>query len=85
MVEKFVKKPVEVEAIQYTGKNMQQIIDFTAGIARFGHGHLSIYTLEGDMIVEIDDWVIKGVEGEFYPCKPQIFEKTYDKQNYRRD
>jgi len=37
-----------------------------------------IQTLEGDMLARIGDWIIKGINGEFYPCKPEIFEKTYD-------
>jgi hypothetical protein len=37
-----------------------------------------IYTLEGDMAAQAGDWIIKGVNGEFYPCKPDIFEKTYE-------
>ena len=42
---------------------------------------LTIHTLEGDMIASIGDYIIKGVNGEFYPCKPDIFEKTYEKVN----
>ena len=39
---------------------------------------LSVHTLEGDMRASVGDWIIKGVNGEFYPCKPDIFEKTYE-------
>lgn len=43
--------------------------------------HLSIVTLEGTMQASIDDWIIRGVQGEFYPCKPDIFEQTYEPTN----
>lgn len=46
-------------------------------------GELMIRTLEGDMRVSVDDWVIRGVQGEFYPCKPDIFEATYDRANLK--
>ncbi len=77
---KFRKKPVVIEAIQYVGGNKQEIIDFTEGKTRTntGHSHLTIPTLEGDHKAEVSDWIIKGVAGEFYPCKPDIFEQTYD-------
>ena len=41
---------------------------------------VQIVTLEGVMLVQWDDWIIKGVKGEFYPCKPDIFEATYEKE-----
>lgn len=78
---KFRKKPVEIEAVQFTG-NVWPIIDFVdegqASVDSFG-SDLKIHTLEGDMNVSLNDWVIKGVRGEFYPCKPDIFEATYEK------
>ena len=48
----------------------------------FDRGYMEIKTLEGTMRANIGDWIIKGVNGEFYPCKPNIFEKTYDKESY---
>lgn len=78
---KFRKKPVVIEAIQYTGDNVQQIIDFTAGQAFKPGGksdQLFIETLEGDMGATTGDFIIRGVKGEFYPCKPDIFEATYE-------
>lgn len=77
----FRKKPVEVEAVQFTG-DVWPVLDFVDGKNAFANemgGKLTIRTLEGDMTVSINDWVIKGVQGEFYPCKPDIFEQTYDK------
>lgn len=77
---RFRKKPVEVEAVQFTGDNADEIGRF-AGLAAgvFGRDHhLQIKTLEGNMTVSPGDWVIRGVKGEFYPCKPDIFAETYE-------
>ena len=78
-VEQYQKKPVVIEAIQWTGDNFVAIDEFiTISHSTFPKdGKIIIPTLEGDMIASIDDWIIKGVNGEFYPCKPNIFEKTY--------
>lgn len=78
---KFRKKPVVIEAIQYKGDNKQEIMDFVGEDCRTNTGYdfLTIVTLEGNHKAEINDWIIKGVKGEFYPCKPDIFEETYDK------
>lgn len=77
---KFRKKPVEVEAIQYDGNNAKEILSFMfPDIQPDGEPTLgTIKTLEGEMKVSNGDWIIKGVNGEFYPCKPDIFEKTYE-------
>lgn len=50
-----------------------------AGAGRGDPGLLTIDTLEGEMTVSVDDWIIRGVKGEFYPCKPDVFEATYDR------
>jgi len=76
------KKPVEVEAMQidcedYDG--MSEIVTWCGGRAiDIGASVIEIDTLEGTMRAECGDWIIKGVAGEFYPCKSDIFEKTYD-------
>jgi len=79
---KFRKKPVVIEAIQYNGDNTKEIIAFTTGErqARTNtcYSFLTIPTLEGDHKADVGDWIIKGIAGEFYPCKPDIFEKTYE-------
>lgn len=78
---KFRKKPIVVDAIQFNGENYEEIEKFTDNAA-FKNTTLEILyinTLEGTMRINDNDWVIKGVNGEFYPCKPDIFEKTYDK------
>lgn len=77
------KKPVEVEAEQVTEENLLEVAEWCDGFAAtqsvdHERPHINIYTLEGTMRAEVGDWIIKGVNGEFYPCKPKIFEKTYD-------
>lgn len=78
------KKPVEIEAVQWFNHGdhpMVEVYDpekagkFIKGVGPYGW----IKTLEGGHIVIPRDWIIKGVKGEFYPCKPDIFEATYDK------
>lgn len=76
---KYRKKPVEIEAIQFKGTNIAQCLSFLKGQYLFENNSLKIKTLEGNMLVSTDDYIIKGVNGEFYPCKPDIFEKTYEK------
>ena len=78
MIRKFKKKPVVIEAMQYTG-NAVEIFNFTDKTATLNEDHtMTIPTLEGDHIASLNDWIIKGVKGEFYPCKPDIFEMTYE-------
>ena len=75
------KKPVVIEAIRWTGANVDEVLGFilTKGEARRGLNNvIYIDTLEGTMAADKGDWVIKGVKGEFYPCKPDIFEATYE-------
>lgn len=83
---KFRKKPVVVDAIQFDGtvEGVGRIMDFTdrSVIRRVdelaGTDGFFVHTLEGDMAFGEGDWIIKGVAGEFYPCKPEIFEATYE-------
>lgn len=78
------KKPVVIEAVQleYSTASQENCIKFTNGIAKKGlDGGLIIPTLEGDMIANTGDWIIKGIKGEFYPCKSDIFEQTYELVN----
>ncbi len=79
------KKPVEIEAIQFTGDNGEQVAEWCDGtfetITCHGEGPPTVVfidTLEGRMSANRGDFVIRGVQGEFYPCKPDIFAKTYD-------
>lgn len=76
---KYKKRPVVIEAIQYTGENPAEIKEFVGENCRINKdGYIFIRTLEGSMEVSVGDFVIKGVNGEFYPCKPDIFGKTYE-------
>jgi hypothetical protein len=77
-VSAFRKKPVEIEAVQYTGDNGQEICLFVGEADRNEKNQFLIHTLEGTMAADPGDWIIKGVKGEFYPCKPDIFEATYE-------
>ena len=80
---RYRKKPVEIEAIQWDGDEatvdviFHWEIDPATSIALNGE-HLHIATLEGDMRADVGDWIIRGVKGELYPCKPDIFAATYD-------
>jgi hypothetical protein len=76
---KFRKKPVVIDAIQFTGHNLFEVAQFAGDTARRGPGGpVVIRTLEGEMTCSPGDWIIRGVKGEFYPCKPDIFAATYD-------
>jgi hypothetical protein len=86
---KYRKKPVVIEAIRWTGTNWDEVCEFL-NVPQNGRGDVEtlkhdpsrmpviIHTLEGDMRAELGDYIIKGVKGEFYPCKPDIFEQTYE-------
>lgn len=78
MIRKYRKKPVIIKAIQWTGKNLSEIDDFMGRTVENKGAALVIHTLEGDMEASIGDYIIKGLNGEFYPCKPDIFAKTYE-------
>lgn len=80
MARAYRKMPVVVEAVQWTGENHAEMCEFVDPeafeiIPRIG---LVIHTLEGDYHASPGDYIIKGVNGEFYPCKPDIFAKTYE-------
>ena len=77
---RFRKKPVIIEAIQWTGENLVELIAFglTGAYLLATDKQLQVSTLEGGHIASVGDWIIKGVKGEWYPCKPDIFEQTYE-------
>lgn len=83
---RFRKKPVVIEAVQFTGQNGKEVCDFAGlegvDVESAGGKHvrpfLIIPTLEGNHRADVGDWIIKGVAGEFYPCKPDIFAATYE-------
>lgn len=92
---KFRKRPVVIEAIQWTGENLAQVLSFTGKHPKWKEwfrdfdayeAHVradrcvfKILTLEGTMEASPGDWIIRGVNGEHYPCKPDIFDKTYER------
>lgn len=89
---KYRKLPVEIDAFEYDGdlKNRSgeyyvpdwAVNAFETGVLHYGAKvpwELYIKTIEGKMHVSVGDYVIRGVNGELYPCKPDIFEKTYEK------
>lgn len=78
---KYRKKPVVIEAVRFTGDNFKDVSEFAADISdgcSLRNGIVYIDTLEGTMAANEGDWIIKGVKGEFYPCKPDIFAMTYE-------
>lgn len=75
---KFRKKPVIIEAVQLTAETVDEVIAFCPALKSHPAAGIVIETLEGNMIASTGDWIIKGVKGEFYPCKPDIFEATYE-------
>ena len=88
-INKYKKKPIIIEAVQWTGINLEEIESFVGDSLDYNYKthwdssdlsniEVKIKTLEGDHIVSIGDYIIKGVNGEFYPCKPDIFKKTYE-------
>jgi len=88
---KFRKKPVVIEAVQFDWDNAEEIMGWAdaseppcsmsalyVGEHTDAASGLLITTLEGEMRADCGDWIIRGVKGEFYPCKPDIFEATYE-------
>lgn len=94
MIKQFRKRPVVISAIKWTGENLREVISFTNGPPETRSYHasmkwdeyddlverdgLKIFTLEGKMNADVGDWIIRGVAGEYYPCKSGIFEATYE-------
>lgn len=85
---RFRKKPVEIEAVQFfdTTESIMELSDFIDDEIRVDYADkdnpcLKIETLEGTMKASVGDYIIKGVKGEFYPCKPDIFNETYEPVN----
>ena len=82
--QRFKKKPVVIEAIKWTGENPDEVQEFLFnGNTHASDGwvkgqYVDIGTPEGLMVASIGDWIIRGVKGEHYPCKPDIFEMTYE-------
>ena len=88
---KYKTKPCEIDAIQWNGRNLEEIKDFVGDSLVYNicdtawevgkgipHVNMIIKTLEGNMFASVGDYIIKGLRGEFYPCKPDVFEKKYE-------
>ena len=82
---KYRTKPCEIEAVQWNGDNLDEIIQFADKknlMVKFKQNakapELKIKTLEGDMEASVNDYIIRGLRGEYYPCKPDVFEKKYE-------
>lgn len=82
---KFRKKPVIIDAVQYDGNfrcldvfALSEVSHFIVSKDENGKQCIKIPTLEGEMIASVGDYIIRGIKGEYYPCKPDIFEATYE-------
>lgn len=84
MIKKYRKKPVVIEAVEFKGfENIEEVQEFMRGNVRIQFPPecdivLLIETLEGVMVANVGDYIIKGVKGEYYPCKAEIFHETYE-------
>ena len=78
MIKTFVKNPVKVQAVHWTGNNFDEISGFTNGNIFQYYEKVVIKTHAGYRYIEKGDWIIRGVTGQFGLCKPDIFKKTYE-------
>jgi hypothetical protein len=77
----FRKKPVVIEAMLWDGTSVADLREFFGAFSEWGLAeceYVEIRTLEGTMTANPGDWIIKGLKGEFYPCKPEVFQISYD-------
>ena len=85
MVTFYRKKPMVIQALRWTGDNDTELLQFCSKCFFIEGKNLKIATLEGTMSASIGDYIIRGVEGEFYACKPDIFKKTYESVGVNQD
>lgn len=85
MVAFYRKKPVVIQALLWTGDNDTEVLQFCSKCFFIEGNNLKIVTLEGTMSASPGDYIIRGVEGEFYACKPDIFKKTYESVAVNQD
>ena len=79
MVKRYITKPCEIEAIQWNGTNDKEVLEFVKNKHYISFdGDLFLITLAGEMKASIGDYIIKGLRGEFHPCKPDVFAKKYE-------
>jgi hypothetical protein len=89
-MKQYIKKPIPVSALQWTGDNLEEIKSFCTddnGKEKCftNHSDLWIHTREGQLKAVVGDYIMRGIEGEFYPCGEQIFNKTYDEFYKKND
>lgn len=83
-MKKYIKKQIKIAAVQWTGDNLIEVAEFLSTnrnqnfVIDNGLKTIELETLEGTMIASEGDYIIKGIKGEFYPCKPHIFEESYE-------
>ena len=76
---RYIAKPCEIEAVEWTGKNAAEILQFTnTENVNIVFGIPVISTFNGEMRADVGDYIIRGLRGEYYPCKPDIFHKKYE-------
>lgn len=83
MIKRYVKRPTVISAVKWTGHNVNEIAEFVKGTSltlynNFDITKLFIETPEGGIYVKVGDYIIQGVHGEYYSCKPNIFTETYE-------
>ena len=78
MVKQYRKKPVVISAVKWDGDNIAEVLRFSSDCYIIGADNLKLHTLEGVMSASVGDYIIKGVKGEVYACKPDIFDMTYE-------
>lgn len=84
LIKEYTKKPIKIQAVLYDGskESINAILELNKNKdILLENNELIIKTLEGAMLASKGDYVIQGVKGELYPCKPDIFEKTYETNN----
>lgn len=80
MINTYVKKPIPIKAVQYTGDNFEELVEFAGNDVYKNETGIFIHTLEGDMkmVNSVGDYLIQGIRGEFYFCEKEIFEESYE-------
>lgn len=78
MIRRYMKKPIVIEAVQWNGLNKNEVKELCKDSVEIMGNTLIIITLEGKIQANENDYITKGINNEVYPCKPDIFEKTYD-------
>lgn len=84
MIRYYKKKPVTVAAVKWDGSNLKEVMDFMNGNGMVKNNVLIIPTLEGTMVAEIGSYIIKSAKDEYYPCRGDIFEDTYEEIKWKR-